>query len=53
MIDDKMDVGLDFGRVSGGLWMDFERALGAKLDQKSIKIDKIYKFIGISIFLCI
>ena len=33
----KMQVGMDFGWLLDRFWMDFGRALGAKLGPKSIK----------------
>ena len=37
VVDDKMDVGLDFGWLLDRFWIDFGRVLGAKLVPKSIK----------------
>ena len=40
-IDDKMDVGMDFGWLLDRFWMDFGRVWEAKLDLKSI--ENLYK----------
>ena len=37
VIDDSIDVELDFGRLLDWFWMDFGRVLGAKMAPKSFK----------------